>query len=49
MKYENIDIDLDIDVGIIVEKVYNIQLFYELLKSIEGVSDIIKSFHQKWG
>lgn len=49
MKYENIDIDLDIDVGIIVEKVYNIQLFYELLKSIEGVSDIIKSFHPKWG
>lgn len=49
MEYENIDIDIDIDVGIIVEKVYTVQLFYELLKSLSEVSNIIKSFHPRWG
>lgn len=49
MIYENIDIDLDIDVGIIVEKVYNIELFYEYLLTLKDVSDVIISFHPKWG
>lgn len=49
MKYENIDIDMDVDVGIIVEKVYNIDLFFDSLNSLNGVSGVIKSFHPKWG
>ena len=49
MVYDNIDIDLDIDVGIIVEKVYNVELFHEFLLTLNNVSDVIISFHPKWG
>lgn len=49
MTYENIDIDIDIDVGIIVEKVYNVDLFCEYLGSLDGVTEVQRSFHPKWG
>lgn len=49
MEYKNIDLDLDIDFGIILEKNYTIYLVYDHICHKSEYSDVILSFHPKWG
>lgn len=49
MKYNNIDLDIDVDCGILLEKNYTIDLIYDFLCRNEEFSNVILSFHPKWG
>lgn len=49
MEYRNIDIDIAVDFGIILEKNYSIYLIYDLLCSNSNFFDVYLSFHPKWG
>lgn len=49
MEYRNIDIDIAIDHGIILEKNYSIYLIYEHLRNSINFIDVFLSFHPKWG
>lgn len=49
MEFHNIDVDLEVDFGIILEKNYSIYLLYDHLCNNEEFYDIILSFHPKWG
>lgn len=49
MEFQNIDIDLDVDFGIILEKNYSIYLIHNYLCNNKEFSDVFISFHPKWG
>jgi len=49
MDYHNIDVDIDVDFGIVLEKNYSIYLMHEYLCNNKDFSEVILSFHPKFG